>query len=140
MMAVCGIGKPSGRLNSATTAYQSASLPIVAASAKAATKPNAGWIGKNNFATTNSVNVPASTSVARRLTRLSSAARAASMGAKEYAEKVIARCYQLPSLRAKRSNPESLSGILDCFLASAPRNEGDSDIDLSGCTQKRRPA
>ena len=37
MMAVCGIGRPSGRRNSATTAYQSASPPTVAAAAKAAT-------------------------------------------------------------------------------------------------------
>ena len=37
MIAVCGIGRPSGRRNSATTAYQSASPPTVAAEAKAAT-------------------------------------------------------------------------------------------------------
>ena len=37
MMAVCGIGRPSGRRNKATTAYQSASPPTVAAAAKAAT-------------------------------------------------------------------------------------------------------
>ncbi|RXH19290.1 hypothetical protein EAS54_06945 [Bradyrhizobium guangzhouense] len=30
-----------------------------------------------------------------------------------------------PSLRAKRSNPESLHGnSLDCFVARAPRNDG----------------
>ena len=37
MIAVCGIGRPSGRRNSATTAYQSANPPTVAAAAKAAT-------------------------------------------------------------------------------------------------------
>ena len=37
MIAVCGIGRPSGRRNSATTAYQSASPPTVAAAANAAT-------------------------------------------------------------------------------------------------------
>src|ERR1700726_4241713 len=81
MIAVCGIGNPSGRLNSATTAYQSASPPMVAASANAATKPNTGCIGSNSFAITNSASVPTSTSVASALTRRSSAARAASPGA-----------------------------------------------------------
>ena len=33
MIAVCGIGNPNGLRNNATTAYQSASPPIVAASA-----------------------------------------------------------------------------------------------------------
>ena len=37
MMAVCGIGRPSGRLNSAVTANQSARAPTIEASAKAAT-------------------------------------------------------------------------------------------------------
>src|SRR5580700_11988226 len=78
MIAVCGIGNPSGRLNSATTAYQSASPPMVAASAKAATKPKAGCSGSSSFAVTNSKSVPASTSVASALTRRNSAARAAS--------------------------------------------------------------
>ncbi|TFV42050.1 hypothetical protein E4K65_35315 [Bradyrhizobium niftali] len=33
---------------------------------------------------------------------------------------------QPPSLRAKRSNPESFcGGSLDCFVARAPRNDGD---------------
>ena len=36
MIAVCGIGRLSGRRNSATTANQSASAPIIAASLKAA--------------------------------------------------------------------------------------------------------
>ena len=83
MIAVCGIGSPSGRRNSATTAYQSASPPIVAASANAATKPNAGCSGSSSFAVTNSASVAASTSVASALTRRSSAARAASAGARE---------------------------------------------------------
>ena len=50
MIAVCGIGRPSGRLNSATTAYQSARPPMVAASAKAAMKPKAGCTGSIHFA------------------------------------------------------------------------------------------
>ena len=36
MIAVCGIGRLSGRRNSATTANQSASAPTMAASVKAA--------------------------------------------------------------------------------------------------------
>jgi hypothetical protein len=36
MIAVCGIGRPSGRRNSAVTANQSARPPTIAASAKAA--------------------------------------------------------------------------------------------------------
>ena len=36
MIAVCGIGRLSGRRNSATTANQSASAPTIAASLKAA--------------------------------------------------------------------------------------------------------
>src|ERR1700722_513589 len=78
MIAVCGIGNPKGLRNSATTAYQSARPPMVAASANAATKPNAGCAGSNSFAVTNSASVPASTSVASSLTRRSSAARVAS--------------------------------------------------------------
>src|SRR6266702_1409746 len=71
MIAVCGIGNPKGRRNNATTAYQSASPPMVAASANAATKPKIGCNGSSAFAVTNSVNVPASTSVASALTRRS---------------------------------------------------------------------
>ena len=129
MMAVCGIGSPSGRLNSATTAYQSASPPMVAASANAATKPNAGCSGSSSFAVTNNASVPASTSVASALTRRSSAARAASPGASN--EKVagtvmaafgtmrifvIASEAQPSSERAKlhRAADEEL----DCFVAS----------------------
>src|SRR3982750_44042 len=81
MIAVCGIGSPSGRRNSATTAYQSARPPMVAASAKAATKPNSGCTLINALAVANSASVAASTSVASSLTRLSSAARAAAAGA-----------------------------------------------------------
>src|ERR1700733_13334245 len=81
MIAVCGIGNPSGLRNSATTAYQSARPPIVAASANAATKPKTGCTGSNIFAVTNSASVPVNTSVASTLTRRSSAARAASPGA-----------------------------------------------------------
>jgi hypothetical protein len=80
MIAVCGIGSPSGRLNSATTAYQSASPPMVAASAKAAMKPKAGCTGSSHFAPMKTAKVAASTEVASNLTRRSSAARAASLG------------------------------------------------------------
>ena len=41
-IAVCGIGKPSGCLNSALTANQSARPPIIAASAKARSAPSHG--------------------------------------------------------------------------------------------------
>src|SRR5258708_27573841 len=78
MMAVCGIGSPRGLRNSATTAYQSASPPMVAASANAATKPKAGCRCSSAFAATNSASVPASTKVASALTRRNSAARATS--------------------------------------------------------------
>ena len=49
MMAVCGIGSPSGRRNSATTANQSASAPTVAASQNARTQaqtpcPPIAWL------------------------------------------------------------------------------------------------
>ena len=80
MIAVCGIGRPSGRRNSATTAYQSASPPMVAASAKAAIKPNAACTGSSILAPMKVANVAASTSVASSFTRRSSAARAASPG------------------------------------------------------------
>ena len=66
--------------NSATTAYQSARPPMVAASAKAATKPNAGCIGSSVLAAMKIANVAASTSVASSLTRRSSAARARRQG------------------------------------------------------------
>jgi len=69
MIAVCGIGSPKGRLNSATTAYQSASPPMVAASANAATTPKAGWTCSSDFAVTNSTSVAASTSVRQRFSR-----------------------------------------------------------------------
>src|SRR6266567_5635799 len=80
MIAVCGIGSPKGLRNKATTAYQSASPPMVAASAKAATKPNAGCSGSNALAAMKIANVATSTSVASSLTRRSSAARCASAG------------------------------------------------------------
>ena len=40
MIAVCGIGSPSGRRNSAVTANQSASAPTMPASAAARTYPS----------------------------------------------------------------------------------------------------
>ena len=42
MIAVCGIGSPSGWRNSAVTANQSASAPTMPASAMAATYPTHG--------------------------------------------------------------------------------------------------
>src|SRR3569833_3142426 len=80
MIAVWGIGRPSGRLTSAPTAYQSARPPMVAASAKAAMKPNIGCTGSSHFAMMNSASVEASTSVAKAFSRRSSAARSASPG------------------------------------------------------------
>ncbi len=53
---------------------------MVAASAKAAMKPNTGCTGSSAFAPRNIANVAASTDVARNFTRRSSAARAASPG------------------------------------------------------------
>src|SRR5881396_2320018 len=92
MIAVCGIGNPKGLRNNATTAYQSASPPIVAASANAATKPKIGWMGSSAFAVTNRVSVPTSTDVASALTRRNSAARAASPGVsnEDVADEVMA--------------------------------------------------
>src|SRR3954447_21876545 len=89
MIAVCGIGNPRGWRNSATTAYQSARPPIVAASAKAAMKPNAGCAPTRDFEIANSASAPTSTSVASVLTRLSSAARAASPGVSKEKEPVF---------------------------------------------------
>src|SRR5438552_1251647 len=80
MIAVCGIGNPKGLRNSATTAYQSANPPMVAASANAAIKPKIGCNGSSAFAVTNRLSAPPSTSVASALTRRNSAARAASPG------------------------------------------------------------
>src|SRR6266852_813858 len=133
MIAVCGIGRPNGRLNSATTAYQSARPPIVAASAKAATKPKIGCTCSRIFATANSVKVPASTNVACALTRFSSAARCASPGASK--EKVAGRVMTAREkshvgLRIPRhcERSEAIQGrkeSLDCFVACAPRNDGE---------------
>ena len=53
---------------------------MVAASAKAAMKPNAGCTGSNAFAPRKIANVAASTDVASNFTRRNSAARAASPG------------------------------------------------------------
>ena len=53
---------------------------MVAASAKAAMKPNAGCTGSSAFAPRKIANVAASTDVASNFTRRNSAARAASPG------------------------------------------------------------
>src|SRR3954471_9646048 len=121
MIAVCGIGRPSGRLNSATTAYQSASPPMVAASAKAAMNPNTGCTVSSHFATTNRTSVEPSTSVASAFTRRNSAARSASPGvSKEKVPDGVITASHYPSLRAKRSNPECFKGgRLDCFTSLA---------------------
>src|SRR6516165_11155512 len=112
MIAVCGIGRPTGRLNSATTAYQSARPPMVAASAKAAMKPKTGWTGNNSFATTKSAGVPPSTSVASALTRRRSAARAASAGAKEDKPEMVMAGYMVAlGLQFYFSYPSSRPGI-----------------------------
>jgi len=65
LIAVCGIGKPSGCLNKATTANQSASAPIIAASANAATQPHSPR-PCCDLANMNSKVTPASKAVANR--------------------------------------------------------------------------
>ncbi|MVT52907.1 hypothetical protein GPL17_20745 [Bradyrhizobium yuanmingense] len=46
-----------------------------------------------------------------------------------------------PSLRAQRSNPESLRGkILDCFVAGAPRNDAWREWRENGSTAHPWPA
>ncbi|MVT77932.1 hypothetical protein GPL20_33610 [Bradyrhizobium cajani] len=43
-------------------------------------------------------------------------------------------------MRAQRSNPESFrGGILDCFVASAPRNDGDCGGRRQSLTVSRTP-
>src|SRR5258707_13652136 len=121
MIAVCGIGSPNGLRNSATTAYQSASPPIVAASANAATKPKTECTGSNAFAVTNSASVPASTSVASALTRRNSAARAASPGASnENVPDVV-----MAAFRADRGSrwPED-SSFRHCERSEAIQSDG----------------
>ncbi|MVT75708.1 hypothetical protein GPL20_22135 [Bradyrhizobium cajani] len=46
------------------------------------------------------------------------------------------------SLRAKRSNPESLRGrTLDCFVACAPRNDGERlDLNPAASRSRRSPS
>src|SRR3954469_6123025 len=142
MIAVCGIGRPSGRLNSATTAYQSASPPMVAASAKAAMNPNTGCTGSSHFATTNRTSVEPSTSVASAFTRRNSAARSASPGvSKEKAPDGVITASPYPSLRAKRSNPESFQGgRLDCFaeLVIGPRFARTRWLAMTAAAEKQK--
>src|SRR3954447_10146624 len=133
MIAVCGIGSPKGRLNSATTAYQSARPPMVAASANAAMKPNTGCTGSSHFAATNSASVAASTAVASHFTRRSSAARCASPGASmmklagrlmaAFAGGAWAADYQPPHCERREAihaATERKNGLLRRF---APRND-----------------
>src|ERR1700688_2847462 len=139
MIAVCGIGNPSGLRNSATTAYQSARPPMVAASANAARKPNAGCSGSSTLAAMNSNSVAASTDVASHFTRRNSAARCASPGASmtkvagrvmtAFGEKFAsASAYPVIASEAKQSiSPHKRkNGLLRRF---APRNDAEQDKD-----------
>ena len=82
MIAVCGIGRPIGRRNSATTAYQSASPPIIAASAKAATSTRDGHVvhRRRGSPIKNERNTPTSAEVATILMRRSSSSLRRSCG------------------------------------------------------------
>ncbi len=64
MIAVCGIGRPSGCRNSAVTANQSARPPTRPASAKAWTKPRRGGCASSPVAATKMAAIPASIAVA----------------------------------------------------------------------------
>jgi hypothetical protein len=64
MIAVCGIGRPSGWRNKAVTANQSAMPPTIAASAKARTKPQTGWTSSSWVAAMKTAAMPASMAVA----------------------------------------------------------------------------
>ena len=66
MIAVCGIGSPSGWRNSAVTANQSASPPTIAASANARTKPSHGRPGSRWRAVRNTAAIATSMKVAIR--------------------------------------------------------------------------
>ena len=63
MIAVCGIGMPSGWRNSAVIANQSARPPTMAASAVARTKPSHGNRRSSASVTTNSTVAPTSSPV-----------------------------------------------------------------------------
>src|SRR5882757_658158 len=136
MIAVCGIGSPKGRRNSATTAYQSARPPMVAASAKAATKPNAGCRCSKAFAVTNSAKVPASTRVASALMRRNSAARSASPEVSDENVPVIMAFGPvqalLPSCPASRAHYTTQHGrCLKCdrlFCRTLPRISSNLDL------------
>src|SRR5712671_5174395 len=169
MIAVCGIGNPNGLRNSATTAYQSARPPIVAASANAATKPNTGCTCSKLLAVMNTARVPASTSVASALTRRNSAARAASPGASnenlsdvvmaafELREPVHRSCatavilteamHRVPdAVRRRAGTHRSAAALLDPgsaahHAARAARCAASGERRLQGeCPSKRRPA
>src|ERR1700680_2143742 len=77
-IAVCGSGIPPGWRNSATTANQSASPPISAASLKASTQPRNGYAGRRRAAITKTIAITPNRAVAivfirRKRARLSSA-------------------------------------------------------------------
>src|SRR5437899_3257811 len=158
MIAVCGIGRPSGLLNSATTAYQSARPPMVAASAKAAMKPNTGCIGNIAFAPRKMANVAASTPVASNFTRRSSAARAASPGVSmtnvpgrlmTAFEEDSRLCQRTSSLRAQRSNPSHrgrrdglprrFAPLRKRFAFVAGNDEEDATLIYDDTPQKEGP-
>ena len=80
MIAVCGMGRPSGWRNKAVTANQSASAPTIAASANAATKPTNTLRSANGVAAKKITATAASSPVAMRFIRVSSACRSASAG------------------------------------------------------------
>jgi hypothetical protein len=78
MIAVCGIGSPSGRRKSAVTANQSASPPTSDASAVARTKPSQGYVGSSMRATRKTSRASTRRPLATRFMRASCARRAAS--------------------------------------------------------------
>ena len=71
MMAVCGIGTPSGYLNSAVTANQSASAPIIAASANARRNPSQPMLPSNDRVIRNTIAMATSKPVASNFMRVS---------------------------------------------------------------------
>ncbi len=78
MMAVCGIGTPSGWRNRAVTANQSASAPTMAASAVARTGPIQVTESSSVRVTMNTTAAPTSNAVAKTFMRRSPARRSAS--------------------------------------------------------------
>ena len=65
MIAVCGIGSPSGCRNSAETANQSAKAPTIAASANARTYPTQPWASSCQRAMKKTTDTKTKSNVAR---------------------------------------------------------------------------